>query len=71
MLYRASSVDLEPVYTFRAHIGPVLSLAVVANGKMCYSGGTDGTICLWNLPNSNTEVYDSYGMTKTICSMLY
>jgi len=58
---RASTVDLEPVCTFRAHGGPVLCLAMIANGKMCVSGGTDGTICCWNLPNPNSEVYDAYG----------
>jgi len=58
---RAASLDVEPVYTFRAHEGPVLSLAMSPTGECCYSGGMDGTICCWNIPNSNIDPYDSFG----------
>ena len=61
MFYRAASLDVEPVYTFRAHEGPVLSLAMSPTGESCYSGGMDGTICCWNIPNSNIDPYDSFG----------
>lgn len=59
---RAASLDVEPVYTFRAHIGPVLCLAINATGEQCYSGGIDCTIKCWNIPNSNIDPYDSFGM---------
>lgn len=29
-------------------------------GEQCYSGGLDGVINCWNLPNSNIDPYDSY-----------
>jgi striatin 1/3/4 len=57
---RAASLDVEPVYTFRAHNGAVLCLAMSPTGESCYSGGIDGTICCWNIPNSNIDPYDSY-----------
>jgi len=57
---RAASLDVEPVYTFRAHNGPVLCLAMSPTGESCYSGGMDGNICCWNIPNSNNDPYDSY-----------
>lgn len=59
---RAASLDVEPVYTFRGHLGPVLCLAMSATGENCYSGGVDGTIRCWNIPNSNIDPYDSFGL---------
>lgn len=35
---KSASLDVEPLYTFRAHNGPVLCLAMSANGEQCYSG---------------------------------
>ncbi|XP_076464658.1 striatin-3-like isoform X10 [Babylonia areolata] len=57
---KAASLDVEPVYTFRAHVGPVLSLAVSATGEQCFSGGMDSTIRCWNIPSSNIDPYDSF-----------
>ncbi|KAK2145167.1 hypothetical protein LSH36_697g00020 [Paralvinella palmiformis] len=56
----SASVDVEPVYTFRAHRGPVLCLAMSPTGECCYSGGADATIRCWNIPNSNIDPYDSF-----------
>ena len=61
LLSRTASLDVEPVYTFRAHNGPVLCLAMSATGETCYSGGLDATIRCWNIPNSNIDPYDSFG----------
>ena len=58
---RSASLDVEPVYTFRGHLGPVLCLAMSGDGEKCYSGGIDGTIRIWNIPSSNIDPYDSYG----------
>lgn len=55
-------MDVEPVYTFRGHAGPVLCLAMSATGEQCFSGGLDGTLQCWNIPGSNIDPYDSYGM---------
>ncbi|KAF7652801.1 hypothetical protein LDENG_00092110 [Lucifuga dentata] len=57
---KSASFDVEPVYTFRAHIGPVLSLAMTSSGEQCFSGGIDSTIQWWNVPSSNVDPYDTY-----------
>ncbi|XP_055018818.1 striatin-3, partial [Boleophthalmus pectinirostris] len=57
---KSASFDVEPVYTFRAHIGPVLSLAVTPSGEQCFSGGLDSFIHWWNIPSTNTDPYDTY-----------
>ncbi|KAJ8046016.1 Striatin-3 [Holothuria leucospilota] len=57
---KAVSLDVEPIYTFRGHIGPVLCVAVDTSGEHCFSGGTDAAIRYWNLPDSNLDPYDSY-----------
>ncbi|XP_075007836.1 striatin-3 isoform X5 [Calonectris borealis] len=57
---KSASLDVEPIYTFRAHIGPVLSLAISSNGEQCFSGGIDATIQSWNMPSPNVDPYDTY-----------
>ncbi|PIK52509.1 hypothetical protein BSL78_10607 [Apostichopus japonicus] len=52
---RAVSLDVEPIYTFRGHVGPVLCVAVDSSGEHCFSGGTDAAIRCWNLPDSNLD----------------
>lgn len=64
---RSASLDVEPLYTFRCHTGPVLCLAMSATGEQCYSGGLDGAIHCWNLPCANIDPYDSFGM----CAVTY
>lgn len=41
-------------------VGPVLSLVMSGSGEHCYSGGLDGVINCWNVPNSNIDPYDLY-----------
>ncbi|XP_025053401.1 striatin isoform X4 [Alligator sinensis] len=57
---KSTSLDVEPIYTFRAHNGPVLCVVMSNNGEQCYSGGTDGLIHGWNTTNPNIDPYDSY-----------
>lgn len=57
---KSASFDVEPIYTFRAHVGPVLSLAMSSSGEQCYSGGIDATVQWWNIPSSNVDPYDTY-----------
>ncbi|KAG5893065.1 hypothetical protein JTB14_014845 [Gonioctena quinquepunctata] len=57
---KSASLDVEPLYTFRCHTGPVLCLAVSGTGEHCYSGGSDGAVNCWNVPNSNIDPYDLY-----------
>ncbi|XP_072320351.1 striatin-3 isoform X2 [Eucyclogobius newberryi] len=57
---KSASFDVEPVYTFRAHEGAVLSLTVTPSGEQCFSGGLDSFIHWWNIPSANTDPYDTY-----------
>lgn len=57
---KSASLDVEPLYTFRGHNGPVLSLAMSTTGEQCYSAGLDSVINVWQLPNSNIDPYDNY-----------
>ncbi|XP_074641715.1 striatin-3-like isoform X2 [Tubulanus polymorphus] len=57
---KTASLDVEPVYTFRGHIGAVLCLAMSSTGDQCFSGGVDGTIKCWNIPSSYIDPYDSF-----------
>lgn len=47
--------------------GAVLSLAMTSSGEQCFSGGLDSTIQWWNIPSSNVDPYDTYGM-QTCCA---
>lgn len=38
----------------------MLCLAISGSGEHCYSGGLDGIINCWNVPNSNIDPYDLY-----------
>ncbi|XP_015218682.1 striatin isoform X2 [Lepisosteus oculatus] len=57
---KSASLDVEPIYTFRAHRGSVLCVVMSTSGEQCFSGGIDGTIQSWNTPNPNIDPYDSY-----------
>ncbi|XP_023809592.1 striatin [Oryzias latipes] len=57
---KCAALDVEPIYTFRAHSGAVLCVTMSASGEQCFSGGVDGTIQSWNTPNPNIDPYDSY-----------
>lgn len=64
---RTQSLDVEPLYTFRKHLSPVLCVAINATGEECYSGCQDGHIFCWNVPSANIDPYDSYGMQLNDC----
>ncbi|XP_060773125.1 striatin-like [Neoarius graeffei] len=76
-----ASLDVEPIYTFRAHRGAVLCVVMNNTGEQCYSGGVDGTIQCWNTPSSNIDPYDSYqpcvlrgalsGHTDAVCGLVH
>ncbi|XP_005720931.1 striatin-4 isoform X1 [Pundamilia nyererei] len=55
-----AALDVEPIYTFRAHSGAVLSLTMGEDGESCYSGGLDGSIRCWKMPDLNVDPYDNY-----------
>ena len=60
-LFRTAIIDVEPVYTFRGHTGAVLSATLSTDGDVLYSGSTDGSIRLWQIPSDMTDPYDVYG----------
>jgi len=78
---KSAALDVEPVYTFRAHTGAVLSLTIASNGDLCFSGGIDSTIRVWNLPSSSVDPYDCFdpsvlaatlrGHTDAVWSLAY
>uniref|UniRef100_A0AAY4CY60 Striatin N-terminal domain-containing protein n=1 Tax=Denticeps clupeoides TaxID=299321 RepID=A0AAY4CY60_9TELE len=65
-----AALDVEPIYTFRAHSGAVLSLAMGEEGESCYSGGLDGIVRCWKIPDLNVDPYDNYdpGIESSVLS---
>ncbi|CAB1417385.1 unnamed protein product [Pleuronectes platessa] len=57
---KCAALDVEPIYTFRAHSGAVLCVTVSSSGDQCFSGGVDGTVQSWNMPSPSIDPYDSY-----------
>ncbi|XP_029009812.1 striatin isoform X2 [Betta splendens] len=57
---KCAALDVEPIYTFRAHSGAVLCVTMSSSGEQCFSGGVDGTIQSWNMPEPNIDPYDAY-----------
>jgi len=57
---KSTQLDVEPVYTFRGHTGPVLCLCVSTSGDFCFSGGVDGSVRCWTIPPSSVDPYDTY-----------
>lgn len=67
--HNSGGTELEPVYTFRGHKGPVLCLVLSPTGDHLYTGGIDGNICCFNVPSSNGDPFDSYDprvLTETL-----
>jgi len=57
---KSTALDVEPVYTFRGHTGPVLCLEVSGSGDYCFSGGVDGSVRCWNIPPPTIDPYDTF-----------
>jgi len=57
---KSTNLDVEPVYTFRGHTGPVLCLCVSGAGDFCFSGGVDGSVRVWTIPPPTIDPYDTY-----------
>ncbi|XP_034947263.1 striatin-3 [Chelonus insularis] len=66
---KSASLDVEPLYTFRSHTGPVLCLAICSTGSRCYSGGLDSMIHCWSVPSGNIDPYDTY-VPEVLCQTL-
>uniref|UniRef100_H9GIB2 Striatin 4 n=1 Tax=Anolis carolinensis TaxID=28377 RepID=H9GIB2_ANOCA len=63
-----AALDVEPVYAFRAHRGPVLAVAMGCNSEYCYSGGLDTRIRCWRIPDLSMDPYDGYGRDPNMLS---
>ncbi|MCK9896771.1 WD40 repeat domain-containing protein, partial [Frankia sp. AgB32] len=53
---------------FWGHPGPVLSVAVTPDGQQIISGGSDGTVRIWNR-DTGTEHTTLTGHTSTVWSV--
>eukprot|EP00472_Partenskyella_glossopodia_P013638 CAMPEP_0197515712 /NCGR_PEP_ID=MMETSP1318-20131121/757_1 /TAXON_ID=552666 /ORGANISM="Partenskyella glossopodia, Strain RCC365" /LENGTH=557 /DNA_ID=CAMNT_0043064159 /DNA_START=193 /DNA_END=1866 /DNA_ORIENTATION=+ len=56
---KKASKKQEPWYTFRGHTGMVTSTAVT--DKMLFSGGVDGKLFVWGIPDPDQNQYTTYG----------
>jgi len=54
--------ELEPVYTFRGHTGPVYSLALCAEKGKSFSAGGDSVIRVWTIPPYDLDPYEKHGV---------
>ncbi|KAM3656380.1 LOW QUALITY PROTEIN: striatin-4 [Ammospiza maritima maritima] len=68
---KSAALDVEPVYAFRGHRGPVLAVAVapgdaggdtgdIGGTGLCCSAGVDARIRCWRLPGLDSDPYDGY-----------
>ncbi|KAM6395773.1 striatin-4 [Rhynochetos jubatus] len=55
-----AALDVEPVYAFRGHRGPVLTVAMGRDSALCCSAGVDTRIRRWRLPDLDMDPYDGY-----------
>lgn len=51
---------IEPIYTFRGHLGPVVCMDLSISGDTLYSGGFDGVVCCWTVPSSTIDQHAVY-----------
>jgi WD40 repeat protein len=51
------AADIEPVFTFRGHVGPVLSCAIDSDNRRCYTAGVDTRVLGWRLPDPSLDPY--------------
>lgn len=66
--FRVTYTDVVPELTpppLFLSSGAVLSLTMGENGDSCYSGGLDGTVRCWKMPDLNVDPYDNYGRSSS------
>lgn len=66
MIFKISNFASEKfnhlfILNFYFNRGPILAMDMSPTGDMCYTGGYDGSICCWQVPVSQHEVYTNYG----------
>ncbi|CAH8560214.1 unnamed protein product [Dicrocoelium dendriticum] len=67
---KSNNFDVEPVYTFRGHNAPVLSLSMVTQPEssgsfslVVFSGDLHGNLRSWRLSNLHWDPYDTFDPT--------
>ena len=52
--FKNTESDIEPLYTFRGHTGPLFALTTnhgrVPDETLIYSAGSEGVIRIWKVP---------------------
>ncbi|KAJ3216700.1 hypothetical protein HDU67_009132 [Dinochytrium kinnereticum] len=56
--------DLEPVFTFRGHKGPITSITISPDSQYLFTGSLDATVLCWKIPPIGTELYGEYTPLK-------
>eukprot|EP00002_Diphylleia_rotans_P009355 TRINITY_DN1947_c0_g2_i1.p1 TRINITY_DN1947_c0_g2~~TRINITY_DN1947_c0_g2_i1.p1 ORF type:complete len:675 (+),score=143.54 TRINITY_DN1947_c0_g2_i1:58-2082(+) len=59
-----NSPDIEPIFTYRGHIGPIFTVSISKQRDVFFTAGSDATIRQWELPGVNEEPYSTYGRAK-------
>lgn len=62
MLRSSATIDLHLLFLCS---GAVLSLTMGEEGDSCFSGGLDGTVRCWKMPDLNVDPYDNYGQSSS------
>eukprot|EP01105_Mastigella_eilhardi_P024133 TRINITY_DN622_c0_g1_i3.p1 TRINITY_DN622_c0_g1~~TRINITY_DN622_c0_g1_i3.p1 ORF type:complete len:426 (-),score=101.91 TRINITY_DN622_c0_g1_i3:831-2072(-) len=60
----SSAANGDPSWSFRGHIGPVLSIAVCAAQSSICTGGSDAFMPLWNIPPQKINPYSLSGSCR-------
>jgi WD40 repeat protein len=68
----AFQADVEPALTLRYHDGPVLACAFDCAAPIVYSGGLDGRVVAWSLPETHGEAdpYARFGDDNHVLTAL-
>lgn len=66
---KGTTVEVEPIHTFRGHSGAVLSVEMAPSGASCFTASEDSTIRCWNLPSLEIDPYGQYD-PNTVASVL-
>ncbi len=61
-IHKPATTELEPIYTFRGHTGPVYSLCLGADKGKALSAGGDGVVRVWTLPPITLDPYERHGV---------
>ncbi|KAK3271150.1 hypothetical protein CYMTET_20486 [Cymbomonas tetramitiformis] len=61
MVHEGAGRDVEPVATYRGHVGGVYSAAISVATNCAFSGGADAAIRMWRLAAPGSGLYSQHG----------